>query len=108
MLPDDGRVVSNFIVQALEGRDITIYLYNIGILEPRSKRDLFDAFSRRFKRDPRCLYPRRFDIGGRRHAGLVLETAGEGALGQSRSRGKCRHGQRVARICEDDTRRSGK
>ncbi len=25
MLPDDGRVVSNFIVQALEGRDITIY-----------------------------------------------------------------------------------
>jgi UDP-glucuronate decarboxylase len=25
MLPDDGRVVSNFIVQALNGRDITIY-----------------------------------------------------------------------------------
>jgi UDP-glucuronate decarboxylase len=25
MLPDDGRVVSNFIVQALEGQDITIY-----------------------------------------------------------------------------------
>jgi len=25
MLPDDGRVVSNFIVQALKGRDITIY-----------------------------------------------------------------------------------
>lgn len=25
MHPDDGRVVSNFIVQALEGRDITIY-----------------------------------------------------------------------------------
>jgi len=25
MLPDDGRVVSNFIVQALGGRDITIY-----------------------------------------------------------------------------------
>jgi UDP-glucuronate decarboxylase len=25
MLPDDGRVVSNFIVQALEGKDITIY-----------------------------------------------------------------------------------
>jgi UDP-glucuronate decarboxylase len=25
MLPNDGRVVSNFIVQALEGRDITIY-----------------------------------------------------------------------------------
>lgn len=25
MSPDDGRVVSNFIVQALEGRDITIY-----------------------------------------------------------------------------------
>ena len=25
MLPDDGRVVSNFIVQALQGRDITIY-----------------------------------------------------------------------------------
>jgi UDP-glucuronate decarboxylase len=25
MLPDDGRVVSNFIVQALAGRDITIY-----------------------------------------------------------------------------------
>ncbi len=25
MLPDDGRVVSNFIVQALRGRDITIY-----------------------------------------------------------------------------------
>ena len=25
MLPDDGRVVSNFIVQALQGQDITIY-----------------------------------------------------------------------------------
>ena len=25
MLPNDGRVVSNFIVQALQGRDITIY-----------------------------------------------------------------------------------
>ncbi|MFZ9941602.1 MAG: UDP-glucuronic acid decarboxylase family protein [Luteolibacter sp.] len=25
MLPDDGRVVSNFIVQALQGRDLTIY-----------------------------------------------------------------------------------
>jgi UDP-glucuronate decarboxylase len=25
MLPDDGRVVSNFIVQALEGKDITVY-----------------------------------------------------------------------------------
>ena len=25
MLPDDGRVVSNFIVQALKGEDITIY-----------------------------------------------------------------------------------
>ncbi|EQA35023.1 3-beta hydroxysteroid dehydrogenase/isomerase family protein [Leptospira inadai serovar Lyme str. 10] len=25
MLPDDGRVVSNFVVQALAGRDITIY-----------------------------------------------------------------------------------
>ncbi|MGK2925962.1 MAG: UDP-glucuronic acid decarboxylase family protein [Lysobacterales bacterium] len=25
MLPNDGRVVSNFIVQALEGRDLTIY-----------------------------------------------------------------------------------
>ena len=25
MLPDDGRVVSNFIVQALKGKDLTIY-----------------------------------------------------------------------------------
>jgi UDP-glucuronate decarboxylase len=25
MLPDDGRVVSNFIVQALKGNDITVY-----------------------------------------------------------------------------------
>src|SRR5262249_56892856 len=25
MLPDDGRVVSNFIVQALRGQDVTIY-----------------------------------------------------------------------------------
>jgi UDP-glucuronate decarboxylase len=25
MLPDDGRVVSNFIVQALQGKDITVY-----------------------------------------------------------------------------------
>jgi UDP-glucuronate decarboxylase len=25
MLPDDGRVVSNFIVQALKGEDITVY-----------------------------------------------------------------------------------
>jgi UDP-glucuronate decarboxylase len=25
MLPDDGRVVSNFIVQALQGEDLTIY-----------------------------------------------------------------------------------
>ena len=25
MLPNDGRVVSNFIIQALSGKDITIY-----------------------------------------------------------------------------------
>jgi UDP-glucuronate decarboxylase len=25
MLPDDGRVVSNFIVQALQGKDLTVY-----------------------------------------------------------------------------------
>ena len=25
MLPDDGRVVSNFIVQALQGRSLTLY-----------------------------------------------------------------------------------
>ena len=25
MLPDDGRVVSNFIVQAIKGEDLTIY-----------------------------------------------------------------------------------
>lgn len=25
MLPNDGRVVSNFIVQALQGNDLTIY-----------------------------------------------------------------------------------
>ena len=25
MNPDDGRVVSNFIVQALKGEDITVY-----------------------------------------------------------------------------------
>jgi UDP-glucuronate decarboxylase len=25
MLPDDGRVVSNFIVQALQGNDLTVY-----------------------------------------------------------------------------------
>ena len=25
MRPDDGRVISNFIVQALQGKDITIY-----------------------------------------------------------------------------------
>ncbi len=25
MLPDDGRVVSNFIIQALQGKDLTVY-----------------------------------------------------------------------------------
>ena len=25
MLPDDGRVISNFIVQALRGQDLTLY-----------------------------------------------------------------------------------
>lgn len=25
MLPDDGRVISNFVVQALQNKDITIY-----------------------------------------------------------------------------------
>ena len=32
MLPDDGRVVSNFIVQALKGEDITVY--GDGITDP--------------------------------------------------------------------------
>ena len=44
MLPDDGRVVSNFIVQALRGEDITVYGEGIQTRSFCFVDDLIDAF----------------------------------------------------------------
>ncbi|MGJ8635091.1 MAG: UDP-glucuronic acid decarboxylase family protein [Luteolibacter sp.] len=51
MLPDDGRVVSNFIVQALKGEDLTIYGDGTQTRSFCYKDDLIEGFIRLMEKD---------------------------------------------------------
>ena len=57
MLPDDGRVVSNFIVQALQGRDITIYGDGSQTRSFCYVDDLVDGLMRLMESDPEVTGP---------------------------------------------------
>lgn len=57
MLPNDGRVVSNFIVQALEGRDITIYGDGSQTRSFCYVDDLVDGLMRLMESDPEITGP---------------------------------------------------
>lgn len=57
MLPDDGRVVSNFIVQALQGRDITIYGDGSQTRSFCYVDDLVDGLIRLMESDPEVTGP---------------------------------------------------
>jgi len=57
MLPDDGRVVSNFIVQALQGRDITIYGDGSQTRSFCYVDDLVDGLMRLMESDPKITGP---------------------------------------------------
>jgi UDP-glucuronate decarboxylase len=62
MLPNDGRVVSNFIVQALQGDDITIYGDGSQTRSFCYVDDLIEGFLR-FMRVPACAGPSRASTG---------------------------------------------
>jgi UDP-glucuronate decarboxylase len=57
MLPDDGRVVSNFIVQALQGRDITIYGDGSQTRSFCYVDDLVEGLIRLMESDPEVIGP---------------------------------------------------
>lgn len=57
MHPNDGRVVSNFIVQALRGDDITIYGNGLQTRSFCYVDDLIDAMVRMIDTDPSCIGP---------------------------------------------------
>lgn len=57
MLPDDGRVVSNFIVQALQGKDITIYGDGSQTRSFCYVDDLVDGLMRLMESDPAVTGP---------------------------------------------------
>jgi len=57
MLPDDGRVVSNFIVQALQGNDITIYGDGSQTRSFCYVDDLVDGLVRLMESDPELTGP---------------------------------------------------
>jgi len=57
MLPDDGRVVSNFIVQALQGRDITIYGDGSQTRSFCYVDDLVEGLMRLMESDPKITGP---------------------------------------------------
>jgi len=57
MLPDDGRVVSNFIVQALQGRDITIYGDGSQTRSFCYVDDLVEGLMRLMESDPKVTGP---------------------------------------------------
>jgi UDP-glucuronate decarboxylase len=57
MLPDDGRVVSNFIMQALQGQDITIYGDGSQTRSFCYVDDLVDGLTRLMESDPEVTGP---------------------------------------------------
>lgn len=83
MHPNDGRVVSNFIVQALRGEDITIYGDGSQTRSFCYVDDLVDAMIRMMGTDPTVTgpintgNPNEFTIG--QLADLVVEMVGSGS-----------------------------
>lgn len=57
MEPDDGRVVSNFIIQALEGKDITIFGDGTQTRSFQYVSDLVDGMIRMMNTDESCTGP---------------------------------------------------
>ena len=57
MHPDDGRVISNFIVQALKGQDITIYGDGLQTRSFQYIDDLTEGLIRMMNSDPGFLGP---------------------------------------------------
>ena len=57
MHPDDGRVISNFIVQALKGQDITIYGDGLQTRSFQYIDDLIEGLIRMMNSDPGFLGP---------------------------------------------------
>lgn len=57
MNPADGRVVSNFIVQALQGKDITIFGNGLQTRSFQHVDDLIEGMIRMMSSDPRFLGP---------------------------------------------------
>jgi UDP-glucuronate decarboxylase len=57
MNPVDGRVVSNFIVQALEGKDITIFGDGLQTRSFQYVDDLVEGMIRMMNSDPAFLGP---------------------------------------------------
>ncbi len=57
MRPDDGRVVSNFIVQALKGKDITVYGDGMQTRSFMYVDDLVEAMVRYMKTDDKLIGP---------------------------------------------------
>lgn len=57
MEPDDGRVVSNFIVQALQGKDITIFGDGMQTRSFQYVSDLVDGMVRMMNTDPSFIGP---------------------------------------------------
>lgn len=72
MHPDDGRVVSNFIVQALKGDDITVYGNGQQTRSFCFYSDLIDGFMRLMDSDPSIIGPVNL---GNPHEFTVLELA---------------------------------
>lgn len=80
MRPDDGRVVSNFIVQALKGEDITIYGDGSQTRSFCYVDDLIDGFLRLMGVQSSCMSPVNLGNPGeftiRELAELVIEQTG--------------------------------
>lgn len=80
MLPNDGRVVSNFIVQALKGKDITIYGQGHQTRSFCYVSDLIEGFLRLMTTGPEVTGPvnlgNPFELTIRQLAELVIELTG--------------------------------
>ncbi|MDT8320999.1 MAG: UDP-glucuronic acid decarboxylase family protein, partial [Xanthomonadales bacterium] len=92
MLPNDGRVVSNFIVQALEGRDITIYGDGSQTRSFCYVDDLVDGLIRLMESDEEVTGPINLGNPGEFSIKELAEKIVERVSGASRS-GQRRSGQ---------------
>jgi UDP-glucuronate decarboxylase len=87
MNPEDGRVVSNFIVQALKGEDITIFGDGLQTRSFQYVDDLVEGMIRMMASDPTFLGP--VNIGNP-HEFTMLELAEE-VIGLTNSKSKIIH-----------------